>query len=165
MRNRQRQSITILWTAILLAACTRTPVPLVTTFGAGTEPLVAAARELNLAFAHRDVRKIERLLAPEYSFHYTDHQSRGSLQATPNAPRGRWIEKIFDQLTNGPLQSSIVDARVHRDLGLTITHYQWSGAWNGTAFQYEGYITDNWIHRGGKWQLLSSSANLMPSSR
>lgn len=165
MKRTPSQSIVILWAALLLPACARTPSPLVATFGAGTEPLVAAVRQLNQAFALSDVRKIETLLAPEYSFHYTDHESRGSLQATPNAPRGRWIETIFRQLTNGPLQSSVVDARVHRDLGVTITHYHWTGAWNGTAFQYEGYITDNWIHRGGKWQLLSSSANLMPSSR
>ena len=145
------------------AACASKPAPLVTSFGAGTEALVEQTRRLNEAFALRDVRAIEKLLAPEYTFHYTDHASRGSLQATPNAPRGRWIEKVFDQLTSGPLQSSIVDARVHGEMGITITHYKWQGAWNSVAFQYEGYITDTWIRRGRKWELLASSANLLPS--
>jgi hypothetical protein len=145
------------------ASCARTPAPLVAPFGAGTEALVERTRQLNVAFAVRDVRAIEKLLAPEYTFHYTDHESRGSLQATPNAPRGRWIEKAFERLTNGPLQASIVDARVHGEMGITITHYKWQGAWNSVGFQYEGYITDVWIRRGGKWELLASSANLMPS--
>jgi hypothetical protein len=156
-------------TAVLIAAvffcaaCARKPAPLVASFGAGTEELLARTRQLNQAFALRDARTIETLLAPEYTFHYTDHMSRGALQATPNAPRGRWIGKAFDQLTNGPLASAIVDARVHGETGITITHYKWQGAWNGVPFQYEGYITDTWIRRGGKWELLTSSANLMPS--
>ena len=145
------------------AGCARRPAPLVAPIGAGTEELVARTRQLNQAFAYRDARAIEGLLAPEYVFHYTDHVSRGALQATPNAPRGRWIEKVFDQLTSGPLQASIVDARVYGEMGITITHYKWQGAWNGAGFQYEGYITDTWIRRGGEWRLLASSANLMPS--
>ncbi len=160
-----RNSLTAALIAAVLfcAACAGKPAPLVTSFGAGTEALVERTRQLNQAFAVRDARAIEKILAPEYTFHYTDHAWRGALQATPNAPRGRWIEKAFDQLTNGPLQSSIVDARVHGETGITITHYKWQGAWNGVAFQYEGYITDAWIRRGGKWVLLASSANLMPS--
>lgn len=150
---------------LFLAACRTAPSPPIESFGPGTEMLVKRTNELNLAFALRDARKIESYLAPEYTFHYIDQDSRGTLQATPNAPRGRWMDKLFDSLSNGPLQASVVDARVIGATGIVISHYKWQGAWNGTAFQYEGYITDTWIRRGEQWQLLTSSANLLPSNR
>jgi hypothetical protein len=151
----------LLLTVLLLAAC-RTAAPPALTFGEGTKELAASARELNQAFAVRDTATIERLLAPEYVFHFVDNNMHGTLAATPNAPRGRWVGELLARLSNGPLESSLVDVRVVGTLGVAVTHYRWSGSYSGVGFHYEGYITDVWVLRGGKWQTLLSTATLLP---
>ena len=150
---------------VLLVAACRTSVPSAPNFGPGTDALVAVERELNEAFMQRDARRIDALLAPEYAFHYIDYRMRGSLQATPTAPRGRWIAPFFDKVTGGPLMTSIVDVRRYGDLGVVTTYYDWQGSFMNTPFQYSGHVTDVWIRRGRKWQLLASSTNLSSGNR
>lgn len=60
------------------------------------------------------------------------------------------------------LSSSIVDARVYGQIGVTATAYEWSGSFWSAAFDYSGYITDVRARRGGQWWLLSSTATAMP---
>jgi len=150
--------------ALLVMSCrTASPRQPIATFGEGTKELAQKGRELNQAFALRDTAAMERLLAPEYVFHFTDHNMTGTLAGTPNAPRGRWVGEAFTHLSNGPLESSLVDVRIVGDTGIVVSHYRWSGSWDGTGFQYEGYITDTWVRREGQWQVLLSTATLMPS--
>ena len=147
---------------LLFGACSSTSQPKIDGFGPGTEQLLEHAREINQAFAVRDAKAIEALLAPEYTFHFVDRTVNGTLRAVPNAPRGRWIDSVFSKLSNGPMQSSIVDVRVYGDIGIVINYYKWSGAWSGQPFQFEGHITDVWVRRGRKWQLLVSTSTLAP---
>jgi hypothetical protein len=150
--------------ALMAASCrTAAPPPPIATSGEGTKELAQKGRELNQAFALRDTAAIERLLAPEYVFHFIDQNMTGALAATPNAPRGRWVGEAFAHLSNGPLESSVVDVRLVGDVGVVVSHYRWSGTFNGTGFRYEGYITDTWVRRQGEWQVLLSTATLLPS--
>jgi hypothetical protein len=50
-----------------------------------------------------------------------------------------------------------VDVRIYRDLGVVVSYYKWG--------QYEGYMTDVWIRRARRWQLLVSSADVLPQYR
>ena len=155
------KSSLLVLTLLFLAAC-RTAAPPALTFGEGTKELTASARALNQAFAVRDTAAIQRLLAPEYGFHFIDNNMHGTLAATPNAPRGQWVGEMLGRLSNGPLESSLVDVRVVGNLGVVVSHYRWSGSYSGVGFRYEGYITDVWVLRDGKWQALLSTATLLP---
>ena len=119
-------------------------------------------RALNQAFAVRDASAIQELIAPEYAFHFIDGHVSGSLQGTSIAPRGKWVEDSFRNLSNGPLESSVVDARRVGNVGIVISHYRWSGSYHGAGFQYVGFVTDVWVRRAGSWYLLASHAQLSP---
>ncbi|HVR41503.1 MAG TPA: nuclear transport factor 2 family protein [Thermoanaerobaculia bacterium] len=147
---------------LVIFACRTAAPPPISPFGAGADDLVKRTTELNQAFALRDSAKLETLMAPEYQFHFIDHRMMGTLQATPNAPRGKWAADAFAQLSNGPLEASTVDVRVIGDVGVVVSHYRWSGTYRGEGFRYEGYMTDVWVKRLGRWQVLVSSASLLP---
>lgn len=148
--------------ALLLAPGCRTAPPPVSQFGAGTEELVKRQNEFNQAFSLRDAAKLESLMAPEYTFHFYMQDVTGSARPAPNAPRGKWSGDLFARLSNGPLEWSLVDARIHGGLGFVVSHYRWMGAFDGRSFLYQGYITDVWIRRSGTWKILESSASLLP---
>lgn len=152
------------WVLLLLAAGCRTAAPPVSPFGAGTEEIVAKSRELNRAFTAGDAAVAQALMAPEYAFHWVAPKMHGRLMSTPNAPRGKWSEELFQRFRGGPLEWSTVDARVYGNLGVVVSHYRWIGSWDNQSFTYEGYLTDIWIRRSGRWQVLESHASLVPAS-
>jgi hypothetical protein len=149
---------------VAAVSCQTPPPPAVSPFSAGTEELVAKSKELNRAFTARDAKAAEALLAPEYTLHFIDKNMRGSIAPAPNAPRGKWLADLFSRLSNGPLEWNLVDARVYGNLGVVVTYYRWSGTRDGRHFAYEGYITDVWIRRSNRWQVLESHADLLPPS-
>ena len=142
--------------ALLFVACRTTSV------SRGTEELIQSEKDFNAAFTLKDEAALERLMAPDYSFNYIDKNMRGRLQATPNAPRGRWAADMLKHLSNGPMQWSIVDSRIiGGNTGVVVGYYKWIGAWDAQPFEYEGYITDVWVRQGGKWKIVMSSANVL----
>lgn len=119
------------------------------------------ATEFNQAFAVRDVARVKSLLSDNYVLHFTDREMTGSLLDSPIAPRGQWIVDAFNDLSNGPLEWGMIDARVVGDVGVVVSHYKWSGTFRSKGFQRDGYLTDVWVRRGGRWQLLLSSTTLI----
>jgi hypothetical protein len=55
----------------------------------------------------------------------------------------------------------MVDARIIGDVGVVVSHYQWSGSYRSKSFNREGHLTDEWVRRRGRWQVLLSSATLI----
>ena len=123
---------------ILLAACTS--APRVEPFGPGTQEVVERAHALDRAFLENNQKALDDLLAPEYQFHFIDHD----MSAAPNAPRSRGA-------AGPPMSSSILDVRTYGPFAIVISHYTWA--------RYEGNLTDVWIRRERKWQLLSSASS------
>jgi hypothetical protein len=130
---------------VVLAIGCRTAKP-VEGFGPGTEPVMARARALDQAFLENDQRALDDLLAPEYTFHFIDHD----MTARANAPRDR-------KAAGPPMSSSPIDVRVYGRLAVVVSHYTW--------LNYEGHVTDIWLRRHRKWQLVSSAADLLPPYR
>ena len=142
-------------------ACQHQVSPRVEGFGAGSKDLLARARELQQAITLRDSAKAESMLAPEYTLHFIDRYMQGSLQKSPGAPRGKWLADAFKHVSNGPLEWAINDVRVYEDIGVVTSHYRWIGTYYNQGFQSEGFITDVWLYRDGRWQLLSSTADFL----
>jgi hypothetical protein len=131
-------------------------------FGPGTESLLEAQQRITSAITSRNQSELDAMLASEYSFHFIDHQMLGTMQPMPTVPRGKWAVKLLQETGAMPLQFTIVDARDHREMGVVVSHYEWGGNRSGQSFAYEGYVTDIWIRRDGKWKLLVSYAQLLP---
>lgn len=127
-----------------------------------TDELVQRTEEFNTAFSLRDADRLQRLMVPEYTFHYIDQSTVATLRAIPNAPRGKWPAELLRRLSNGPLEWSLIDARIVGNIGIVVSHYRWSGSLSGQAFRYEGHITDVWVRRQGEWRILLSTADLLP---
>ncbi|HSP26779.1 MAG TPA: nuclear transport factor 2 family protein, partial [Saliniramus sp.] len=159
-RMRRRLAIISLL-ALVAAGCRSVSVPS-PQFGPGTESLLEAQGRFTAAITSRNQGEIDALLASEYSFHFIDHQMQGTMQPMPTVPRGKWAVKLLQETGAMPLQFTIVDARIHREVGVVASHYEWGGNRGGQSFSYEGYVTDIWIQRDGKWRLLVSYAQLLP---
>jgi ketosteroid isomerase-like protein len=156
LETKTRPCVVAALLALFAVGCRTTPI------SRGTDELLRAEREFNAAFTLKDTATLERLMAPDYSFQYIDTTMGGTLQATPNAPRGRWAAEMLKHVSNGPLRWSIVDSRIiGGNTGVVVAHYKWIGTWDSRTFQYEGYITDVWVRQGGKWKIVMSSANAM----
>jgi ketosteroid isomerase-like protein len=145
----------LLIAAMALAACRTSQKP-------DTEELIRLEKELNAAFTLKDAAALERLMARDYTFHYIDTNMNAKLQATPNAPRGRWAAEMLKRVSNGPLEWFPVDARITGDTAIVVGRYKWTGAWDAQAFQYEGFITDTWVRQRGTWKILLSTATVNP---
>lgn len=127
-----------------------------------TDELVQRTEEFNKAFSLRDVDALQKLMVPEYMFHYIDQSTIATIRAIPNAPRGRWPADMFARLSNGPLEWSVIDARIVGNFGIVSSYYRWAGSFNGQSFRYAGYMTDVWVRRRGEWRILFSTADLLP---
>jgi len=145
--------------AVALCACSSTAIREVPQ----SDPLVQRTIEFNKAFSTRDAETLQRLMDPEYTFHYIDQASNATLRAVPNAPRGRWAAGLLQKLNAVPMEWALIDARIVGNTGIVVSHYRWWGTFGGQSFRYDGHLTDVWVKRHGEWRILLSTSDLLPS--
>jgi hypothetical protein len=144
-----------------LAVGCRTAAP-VNSFSPESQPLIKLAHEVDDAILRSDTVALDRFLAPEYVYSWTEPSSRTPGVMKPIAPRAKQYDLLFKDLAGAKVLSNIIDARVYGPYGLVSSAYRWVGSYRGQPFDHQGRMVDVWIHRGHRWQLLSSSAQLFP---
>ena len=115
---------------------------------AGAESEVEQAeREWMDAAFRRDMAACERYLAEEF----TMVTSRGSL-----TDRAQWLVNARDHSrATEPAQFPDLRVRVYADAALVTSRSLMAGAtFRGQAWSPENYITDVWVRRDGRWQVV-----------
>src|SRR5436190_2174867 len=87
-----------------------------------------------------DVKKVESFMTPEYTLHFTLPNFQGWTENIPSVPRGRgWLKDWLPALkvTGGNLGWSMVESREYGSIGITQSHYHWSGTFKGVPFDAE----------------------------
>ena len=108
------------------------------------------AREWAQAVKDRDMEKLERLLAPEYTF-TTAHRGRLSRREWLETTKNRYVveEFAFDE----------IDVDVFEDTAVVLSRYRQRNTMDGADRNWTYLMSDVWIRRGGSWQAVARHAS------
>jgi ketosteroid isomerase-like protein len=116
--------------------------------------LVDLEREWMECVQQKDLARLETILADDYTYCASGH---GRLA------RQDWLDTVpvYD------LHSfSLVDprVRVYGDVAVVVVQMPMTATVRGAARNGEALITDTWVRRGGRWQVVARSSILTPAS-
>lgn len=109
------------------------------------DPAAAAAEVRRLeeswvtAFNNRDADFMEQVMAPEYVL-----ANSGGPQGTNITNREGWMRVWLDEAPL-PYQARVLDVVVAGDTAVATLEARW---------RRESFLTDTWVRRNGRWQLV-----------
>lgn len=106
--------------------------------------------------AHNKV-KLEELMGSEYVLRTWDGNA-------PVTPRSVWMDVLFNRLKIVHWEQKSLSAQVFGDTGIVTSKYIWDGSMGDKSFTSKGYITDIWLRRNGRWQVVSRTSGAIPDS-
>ena len=119
--------------------------------------LESLTREWADAMLHHDKAKLENLMAPEYVLRFWDGNA-------PDVARAAWLDNLMNHMKVDRWEQKSVSAHVYGNTGIVTSKYSWAGTMRDTAFDSKGYITDVWILRDKRWQVVSRTSGAIPGS-
>jgi ketosteroid isomerase-like protein len=122
--------------------------------------LVSLTNAWTDAINAKDHAKLEALMAPEFALY------RWSGEVL--SPRPKWLDNL-DHIKITEYTVRDVSARTYGDFAVVTSVCTWAGTWTGayegTSFDYKSIMADTWRRKGGKWQVVArSSCSPTPAS-
>jgi hypothetical protein len=108
------------------------------------------------AMMQHDSSKLETMMAAEYNLKKGD--------GTVVADRAMWMNNLFHNLKISRFEQSAFHAEVYGDVGIVTSMYTWAGTMHNNPFDSKGYITDVWLKRNNRWQVVSRTSAPFPGS-
>jgi len=119
----------------------------------------ADIEELERRFARgvlrKDIRALEALLALEYRL--VGVRSTG----TSDMPRLAWFAAL-GRMNFKALDLATTSVEVHGDMALATVEGSWELEFDGRAIDERVYVTDVWIKRDGRWQIVRRHSSPYP---
>lgn len=100
------------------------------------------------AIQRKDLAALEQILGSDYAYLASNH---GRLT------RQEWLDNIAAYNISSFTILSI-DVRVYGDMAIVFPHYRQEAVFNGVPRSGEFLITDVWVRRDGRWQVVSRSS-------
>ena len=118
------------------------------------QELVALEREWMDAVRRKDTETLERIVGTDYVY-AASGQGRWSRQ--------RWMEtvRIYDI---DRFEFADVDVRPYGDVAVVLSDYRQDATVAGERRSGDFLLTDVWVRRDGRWQVVARSSILMPGS-
>ena len=120
----------------------------------------ADIQELERRFARailsQDVKALEGLLSLEYRL--VGVRSTG----TSDMPRLAWFAAL-SRMTFRSLDLATTSVEVHGDMALATVEGSWALDFDGRAIDERLYVTDVWIKRDGRWQIVRRHSSPYPA--
>jgi hypothetical protein len=110
------------------------------------------------AMLRHDKAKLEELIGPDYVL-------RGWDGTAPDTPRAAWLDNLFNHLKIDRWEQTAISARVYGDVGVVTSMYSWAGTFRDKPFDSKGFLTDVWLRRNKRWQVVSRTSGHMPGSK
>jgi hypothetical protein len=110
------------------------------------------------AMLRHDKARLEELIAPEYVL-------RGWDRSAPDTPRAAWLDNLYNHLKIDRWEQTAISARVYGDVGVVTSLYSWAGTFRGKPFDSKGFLTDVWVSRNRRWQVVSRTSGEIPGSK
>lgn len=100
---------------------------------------------------------LEELMAPEYSLRGPD--------GVIGVRRDAWLNNLFNNLKIDRFDQSGISAQVYGDVGVVTSLYNWAGSMRNNQFESKGYITDIWVRRNNRWQVVSRTSGIIEGNK
>ena len=108
------------------------------------------------AMMRHDSASLENIMAAEYNLKKGD--------GTVVAERAMWLNNLFNHLKISRFEQSAWNAQVYGNVGIVTSMYSWAGTMHNNQFDSKGYITDVWLKRNNRWQIVSRTSAPFPGS-
>ncbi|MEO7264099.1 MAG: nuclear transport factor 2 family protein [Ferruginibacter sp.] len=108
------------------------------------------------AMMQHDSSKLEIMMAAEYNLKKGD--------GTVVMERAGWLNNLFHNLKIDKFEQSGISALVFGNVGIVTSLYTWAGSMHNNQFDSKGYITDVWLKRDNRWQVVSRTSAPFPGS-
>jgi ketosteroid isomerase-like protein len=119
--------------------------------------IVELERRFAHAILHKDIPALEALLAHDYRL--VGVRSTGSS----DMPRQAWFVALHG-MTFRALDLATTSVEVHGDMALATVEGAWALDYDGRAIDERVYVTDVWIRRDGRWQIVRRHSSPYPRS-
>ena len=121
---------------------------------AAEQELITLEREWMEAIQRKDLAALDRLVGPDYAY---------TASGQGRWPRQRWMETVavYDVHAFTFLD---IDVRVYGDVAVVLPHVRQTATVAGATRSGEFLITDVWVRRGDRWQVVARSSILMPQT-
>lgn len=110
------------------------------------------------AIMRHDSLALVNLMAEEYTLR---NWNGSSMHITK---RAAWLDNLFHRLRITRFEQTAISAQVYGNVATVTSFYDWAGVFGTSPFDSKGYLTDIWIHRNNKWQVISRTAGIFPGS-
>ena len=108
------------------------------------------------AMMKHDSMKLETIMAAEYNLKKGD--------GTVVADRAMWLNNLYNHLKISKFEQSGISAQVYGNIGIVTSMYTWAGTMRNNQFASKGYVTDVWLKRNNRWQVVSRTSATFPES-
>lgn len=108
------------------------------------------------AMMRHDSATLENIMGAEYKLKKGD--------GTVVAERAMWLNNLFNHLKISKFEQSAFSAEVFGNVGIVTSMYSWAGTMHNNQFDSKGHITDVWLKRSNRWQVVSRTAVPFPGS-
>lgn len=108
------------------------------------------------AMMRHDSATLENIMAAEYKLKKGD--------GTVMMERADWLNNLYNNLKISRFDQSAMNAQVYGNVGIVTSMYSWAGTMHNNPFDSKGYITDVWLKRNNRWQIVSRTGVPFPGS-
>jgi ketosteroid isomerase-like protein len=110
--------------------------------------LIALSRDWMRAAQEHDRDRLEILLAREFSV----------VGAAGDLDRAAWLERVAELFTLDEFAYDEIDVEVYGDTAVLSSRYRQVATLDGRDLSGEFLVTDVWIRRDGRWQVVRRHA-------
>lgn len=103
---------------------------------------------MDTALLKKDEKRLRDLMAPEFTLQIWD------ASRAPQ-PLEAWLTTLKQRLDAVEFEYSGINARVFGDVAVVYSRFRWKGTLEGKPFSDSGFLTDVWVRKGGKWQVVA----------
>ena len=112
--------------------------------------LIALSSELVAAVQAHDRRRLEQLLAAEF---------------TLNGAAGELDREAFLEAASGPYEIDEfayeeIDPEIYGDTAVLVSRYRQTARLDGRDLSHDMHVTDIWVRRDGRWQIVRRHATI-----
>jgi hypothetical protein len=121
------------------------------------EPVEGELARLEHAFAEavrrRDQAELEALLGREFTL---------TSAATGVVPRASWLQSALSGYVVEWFEFGRLDVRLYGHVALVSARYSQRAVWEGEPLAYTFLLTDAWVSREARWQIVARHSSPLP---
>jgi ketosteroid isomerase-like protein len=110
------------------------------------------------AMQHRDVAVLNAIVASNFALAGLDDLER------PPVARAAWIDNTLHHLKVDTFVFRTLKVTLFGDVAIARSTFNWSGSFDGEAFNDTSVLVDTWVRRGVTWRVVSRLVGDAPAA-